>query len=333
MHRNPRPSLVSDQVTPGIEVLVPPQKAFCSNPNSSSCRTSSSTNAPQQLRWQRGEFQDPAEVLPGESCSRVPRLWRCGRAGGVTDDASMPLNMSASYARPTRPLVASVSHKLPPAVTRRRVPFSAFQDPHARQRLAGLSSCPVSLCGESCAVSPSFFLPSCSPRRQPPPQPSHILPVHSCCNDSSSSSASHASSTFPPGVRGRFFTPCRAHTEISVNPRRTGRFFAPYQRAEVGPSHYDADAFTDSDWQTVSRRHAIRSSRLGNIRGSPFGSIGTPFHAPIGSKISPIALVLALMSSTLPQAPLQMTTLAPCPHPCSRLTGESQLVQASPVPA
>ena len=54
----------------------------------------------------------------------------------------------------------------------------------------------------------------------------------------------------------------------------------------------------------------------------------TPSHAPIGSKSSPMAQVLALtMSSTLPQAPLQMTTMAPCPHPCSRLTGESMFVQ------
>ena len=40
-----------------------------------------------------------------------------------------------------------------------------------------------------------------------------------------------------------------------------------------------------------------------------------------------MAQVLALpMNSTLPQAPLQMTIMAPCPHPCSRLKGESMFV-------
>ena len=157
-----------------------------------------SSNAPQQLRWQCGEFQDPVDFLPGESCSRVPRLWRCGRAGGVADDASMPHNMSASYACPTGPLVASASHEFTPAVTRRRV-SSEFQDPYAHLVQASSNACPEGLYGESCSDSPPFFLPSCSPRRQPPPQPSHILPVLSCCDDSSSSSASNASFTFPPG--------------------------------------------------------------------------------------------------------------------------------------
>ncbi len=82
---NAQKSATEPRVSPGgpwHRGSCPPQKAFCSNPNSSSCRTSSSsTNAPQQLRWQRGEFQDPVDFLPCESCSQVPRLWRCGRAG------------------------------------------------------------------------------------------------------------------------------------------------------------------------------------------------------------------------------------------------------------
>ena len=87
---------------------------------------------------------------------------------------------------------------LPLQLPRRRV-SSGFQDPYAHLVQASSNACPEGLYGESCSDSPPFFLPSCSPRRQPPPQPSHILPVHSCCDDSSSSSASNASLTFPPG--------------------------------------------------------------------------------------------------------------------------------------
>ena len=87
---------------------------------------------------------------------------------------------------------------LPLQLPRRRV-SSEFQDPYAHLVQASSNACPEGLYGESCSDSPPFFLPSCSPRRQPPPQPSHILPVLSCCDDSSSSSASNASLTFPPG--------------------------------------------------------------------------------------------------------------------------------------
>ena len=61
----------------------------------------------------------------------------------------------------------------------------------------------------------------------------------------------------------------------------------------------------------------------------PLVCLVPPSHAPIGSKSSPMAQVLALsMSSTLPQASLQVTTMAFCPHPCSRLTEESLFVQS-----
>ena len=114
------------QSTPATSFTCAVTLAFFPGPNR--CNSSNNLNLPQQLRWRRGEFQDPQarfiqalprcpESLCGESCSRVP---------------------------------------------------PAFEDPHARQCLAGPSSCPVSLCGESCAKTlPSFFLPSCSPRRQP----------------------------------------------------------------------------------------------------------------------------------------------------------------------
>ena len=87
---------------------------------------------------------------------------------------------------------------LPLQLPRRRV-SSEFQDLYAHLVQASSNACPEGLYGESCSDSPPFFLPACSPRRQPPPQPSHILPVLSCCDDSSSSSASNASLTFPPG--------------------------------------------------------------------------------------------------------------------------------------
>ena len=85
--------------------------------------------------------------------------------------------------------------------------------------------------------------------------------------------ASHASNDITRSGR-QIFSPCRPLTEISVNPKRPGRFFAPYQRAAVGPSQHDADANSSSEWHIVDRRRAMKFK--GKVPGS------SPRSCPIG---------------------------------------------------
>ena len=168
-----------------------------------------SPNVPQRLNWRRvGGSQDPhihtlqagASTCPadlcGESWPLSTRLWRCGPASNSNfSTCSTPINMPAGrkscLAGPldTTSLLPNVS----PAVTRRRVSSSLFLSPNPRRH-------------------DSF------PSTYPP---------HSGCSDSSGSPASHAS--FPEAARRgmQIFSPCPPRPEISVSPRRPGRFFAP----------------------------------------------------------------------------------------------------------